>query len=295
MKEPCVLEMAEVQYPNTTSAQGIPEYIECELGDKDRPDGRGKRVKVAAINRTWFMANSADSSFTTIFVSGAIISRETDDLVLPENPVFEVRNYCLDAAAFLNVTSQTCSSNSKLSSRLQIGNITSAGGDGDGDSGDSGDNGDSDGNRRVLTEASTTTGVKTVLVIRAKAADSETTRSEAAISGDVFGNNEDPISLKSQFNDCSNGALTFTKVTGNEHIGSSSVITVDILDQNVKNVDNAIVRNVMRDQAQKDLKVADLGTVADYVMFCVPPGTAGSWVAYVSVELKWVRLFVAAP
>ena len=91
--------MAEVQYPNTTSAQGIPEYIECELADEDRPDKRGKRIKVAAINRTWFIENSAESSATTIFVPGAIISHVTDDLILPENPVFEVRNYCLDAAA----------------------------------------------------------------------------------------------------------------------------------------------------------------------------------------------------
>lgn len=136
-------------------------------------------------------------------------------------------------------------------------------------------------------------------MVRAIAGDTQTTSSETDISNKVFGTDGDPVNLKSQFDACSDGALTFDRVSSNgglsstitDYIGADSVITVN-LSENAIGTENGIIRNAMQAKAQTDLGVTNLNDVADYVMFCLPPGTSGGWIAYVSVGRESTRLLI---
>jgi hypothetical protein len=133
------------------------------------------------------------------------------------------------------------------------------------------------------------TGTKTVLVIRATAADRATTASESALSDDIFGTLGDTFNLKSQYYQCSDGKLQFQPLTTNTLVGSDGVYTVNISSTLVSGASDATIRDAMVRAAVEDLG-SSLQNIADFVMLCLPPGTAGIWIAYAFVN-HWLSVF----
>jgi hypothetical protein len=133
------------------------------------------------------------------------------------------------------------------------------------------------------------TGTKTVLVIRAVAADSATTASEETLSDDVFGTLGDAVNLKSQYSQCSDGQLQFEPLTTNSLVGADGVYTVNLPNTFVTVADNGVIKDAMVNQAIADLG-APLETIANYVVLCLPPGTAGDWIAYAYIN-HWLSVY----
>jgi hypothetical protein len=135
------------------------------------------------------------------------------------------------------------------------------------------------------------TGVRTVLVIRIVARDSQTTATEAQLADDVFGADGDDLNLKTGYDQCSYGQLQFEPLRTNAKVGSDGVYTVFIPNTTVKGVAVSVIANAAMDQVTNDLG-APPNFLADHVMFCIPPGTAGDlppgmtgdWVAYANVN-----------
>jgi hypothetical protein len=133
------------------------------------------------------------------------------------------------------------------------------------------------------------TGTKRVLVIRAIAADRSTTASESTLSDDIFGTFGDPVNLRSQYSQCSDGKLQFQPLTTNSLVGSDGVYTVTLPSTFVAGASDGTIRDAMVSKATADLG-ASLNTIADYVMLCLPPGTAGGWIAYAYIN-HWLSVY----
>lgn len=128
-------------------------------------------------------------------------------------------------------------------------------------------------------------GVKTVLVVRANAADESSTPSnEDALRDSIFGvlrgaGTPDAHNLKSQYFACSNGKLTFNPFDGVTTSGydvDMGVVTVNI--GRVNNKADSQVRAEMVSAATTLL--GDLASQFNHVMLCMPQGTRGNWIAY---------------
>lgn len=131
------------------------------------------------------------------------------------------------------------------------------------------------GNRRLQSD---TTGTYTVLVVRVIAPDGETTDSLDRLSDSVFGNGNDPVTLASQYSACSYGQLNFVKADDKSSTNSSiaSNITNGVVEVMVSSATSA-GDETMREEIKSLLKtafdVSNAGSLADHVMFCLPPGT----------------------
>jgi hypothetical protein len=124
------------------------------------------------------------------------------------------------------------------------------------------------------------TGDKKVLVVRIKGTDFSTTADMNALSDAVFGTSGDPVNLKERFNACSNGTLTMGPYEGTTDTGvtiDGGVAEVDI-DFNVAGEKSGTVANWAKTAATNLL--GDLPSQFDHVMFCIPPNTAGGWIAW---------------
>jgi hypothetical protein len=132
------------------------------------------------------------------------------------------------------------------------------------------------------------TGTKRVLVIRAVASDRSTTASESTLSDDIFGTLGDVVNLKSQYSRCSDGKLQFTPVTTNSLVGTDGVYTVNLPTTIVSGATDSVIKDAMVNQATADL--GTLTNIADYVMLCLPPGTAGGWIAYAYINY-WLSVY----
>lgn len=110
-------------------------------------------------------------------------------------------------------------------------------------------------------------------------ADAETTNDEAFISDSVFGTSGDPVNLRSQYQACSYNQLTFSPVADNTNFNGrqsdKGVITVTNNTFLVTGVSDSLVRNEMQSLVGAQID-------GEYHMFCIPPGTSGSWIGYVS-------------
>ncbi len=129
-------------------------------------------------------------------------------------------------------------------------------------------------------------GNKTVLVLRAVAADAETTSSNEQLALKIFGvGGQDDFNLSSGYDECSYGKLQFAPTP----LIQDGVLTVTISDF-VQNSDTDVIRDAMLDKARSELGVTDLQSIADYTMVCIPPGTGNGWVAYAFVN-QWLSVY----
>ena len=133
------------------------------------------------------------------------------------------------------------------------------------------------------------TGRQTVIVIRIVAVDAATTATEAQLSDDIFGTSGDVLNLKSGYNKCSYGQLQLEPLTTNPRIGTDGVYTVHLRNTFVVGASSSTVYDAAVAQATTDLGKSP-NLVADHVMFCIPPGTTGGWIAY-SVPNHWMSVY----
>ena len=133
--------------------------------------------------------------------------------------------------------------------------------------------------------------VKTVLVLRIEAADAQTTASEAVLANSIFGASGDVLNLKSIYNQCSNGQLQFEPQTNHNLIGTDGVYTVRLPTTTVIGASDDTIRDAAVAQASQDFGGVALNSIANYVIVCIPPGTArGGWVAYAYVN-HWLSVY----
>ena len=123
-------------------------------------------------------------------------------------------------------------------------------------------------------------GDKKVLVVRVKTTGSlqaEPTSTVKELGDSVFGTLGDAVNLKSQYDDCSYGNLTFSPLNETVYpsLSAPGVYEIEVA---VSGTSNGVVRNAVT----ASLPSFDF----DYVMYCLPPGTDGSWIAYAYVNAK---------
>jgi hypothetical protein len=140
--------------------------------------------------------------------------------------------------------------------------------------------------RRHLS--SSTLGDKSVVAVRVQTTDAVYSNSEAVLRREVFGIGEggDIFNLASGYDQCSYGSLTFSPLASQSGSGGVSIengvvtISVDVAaegntDANVRNAVTNKIRATFGDNMQ---------SVADYWMYCLPPGTDGGWIAYAYIN-----------
>ena len=125
-------------------------------------------------------------------------------------------------------------------------------------------------NRRLST-----TGHRSVLVVRVDANDASTSATEADLAREVFGlfgssGETDVFNLSSGFSQCSYDKLTFGPANDNVETNGvySACIGSAVVGQTFGNV-----RNVVLDKLGTDFENNDLNALYDHVMICMPPGT----------------------
>jgi hypothetical protein len=127
-------------------------------------------------------------------------------------------------------------------------------------------------------------GKKTVLAIRVEAANNKTTSvDEVSLSDSIFGNGVDTTNLASQYNDCSHGKFSFKAVPDRSGESRSSgkvdivngVATVRIPSVTVSQ-GTAVMRNAISKELNAIFGTKNPSELADYVMYCLPPGTFAS-------------------
>eukprot|EP00814_Leptocylindrus_danicus_P016466 CAMPEP_0116013620 /NCGR_PEP_ID=MMETSP0321-20121206/5828_1 /TAXON_ID=163516 /ORGANISM="Leptocylindrus danicus var. danicus, Strain B650" /LENGTH=672 /DNA_ID=CAMNT_0003483191 /DNA_START=45 /DNA_END=2060 /DNA_ORIENTATION=+ len=144
-----------------------------------------------------------------------------------------------------------------------------------------------DGSRRSLA---TVIGDKEMLAIRVIAPDASMSSSESDISDSWFGTSGDLVNLKSQYEACSYGQLRCegaSKTTSTGATVSNGVHTIEI-SSTVSGVADGTVRTAVVNEATTAL--GSLSGQFDHVILCLPPGTAGSWIAYAYVN-HWLSVY----
>lgn len=119
-----------------------------------------------------------------------------------------------------------------------------------------------------------------VLAVRIIANDSSTTSSVTQIGDEIFGNNGDVVNLRERFQACSYGELLMEPFSGTLSNGQSiagGVVEISV-NINVNGADDGVV--VDSTVAALESVYGDLPSQFDHVMLCIPPGTAGGWIAY---------------
>jgi len=143
----------------------------------------------------------------------------------------------------------------------------------------------------------TVEGTRSVLAVRVLATDESPSYDEATLSNSVFGDNGDPLNLKSQYSACSNGKLNFVPANSKSLLSgqgqdgetdiSNGVTTVRV------NVDTSQGDGIMRNDVTEELKnnfgVSHPTNLANHVMYCLPP-SAMSGIAYAYVN-SWMSVY----
>lgn len=235
----------------TIAGSGSMEEWTCELAEADAVASGVDFVRIRGLDNDFFVSEGVMSGETKLIVPTAFI--EGDGLVVPE-----------DAEVTLENTMPAKQSKSSKSDRrhLRTRNLYS--------------------NKRRL---SSSTGTKKMLVIRVVANDAKVTPSSDKLRDDVF---EDDNCLKTQYARCSFNQLRFVKATGKEVIGG--VLDID-LNKNVIGRDRNTVQLEVQDAAKVHFdNNPNWRNAFDHVMICLPPGTAGDWIAYAYVN-SWLSIY----
>jgi hypothetical protein len=135
-------------------------------------------------------------------------------------------------------------------------------------------------------------GKKKVIAIRVVGSSgAKLSSSPSQISDSIFGTNGDPHNLVSRYDECSFGKLRMEPVealnSGDPSLDAVGVYEVKI-SASANNVDNPSIREKVTDQLNIDWPATrlpedspgrlDSSVPFDHAMYCLPPGTKGSWV-----------------
>eukprot|EP00980_Cylindrotheca_fusiformis_P015406 scaffold4335_cov119-Cylindrotheca_fusiformis.AAC.9 len=128
-------------------------------------------------------------------------------------------------------------------------------------------------NRRRLATRNKASGIKTVLVVRVQATNRATTKSEAELADDIFGDQGDVNNLRSQYSACSFNKFIISKAK--DRNGRSAKIrngVVTIHPGMATNVGDDRMLNAIYSQLRTQFST-DPTNLADFIMFCLPHGT----------------------
>ena len=121
-----------------------------------------------------------------------------------------------------------------------------------------------------------------VLAIRVIARDASVTATASQLRADIFNvGDTDGVNLVERINSCSYGKMKITPF--NNAVGGVSINTGVLevnINQAVAGADRNAIKNAALAAASSKLGGANLASVFDHVMVCLPPGTATSWIAY---------------
>ncbi|MFQ3231662.1 InlB B-repeat-containing protein [Reinekea sp.] len=137
-----------------------------------------------------------------------------------------------------------------------------------------------------MSSANSGTKVSSVLIVHITANDFSTSASPSRLSDSVFGTHGDPVNLASQYAACSYNAQTFVPAAGASIVDGVIQVTID---QTVNGVENGIVVNKAIAAVNQKLGV-EASKLYDYVMFAVPAGTQGGWIAYANIN-SWKSVY----
>lgn len=123
-----------------------------------------------------------------------------------------------------------------------------------------------------------------LLVVRVVAPDASTTASVDELSDSVFGLRGDKYNLRNQYRACSFNQLVFDPVV-NASYGVFGGVKEVRISQKIKNATSSVVEKAVT-------KAIGGGkpSFADNVMYCLPPGTLGSWLAY-GYTNSWLSVY----
>jgi hypothetical protein len=130
-------------------------------------------------------------------------------------------------------------------------------------------------------------GTSSVLILRVQTIDASVTSSSTALSNSVFGGGGDQVNLKSQYAECSNNQLIFNPAEGSLITNGVAEITVTVA---AAGTSPYTIENAVTTQAQSVLGNLNQW---DHIMYCLPPGTSGGWIAY--GYLSWSRTVYNTP
>jgi hypothetical protein len=127
---------------------------------------------------------------------------------------------------------------------------------------------------------SRTEGQKKILVVRASTNGGSTISQRSSIVDAIFGTYGNTVSMRSQYLGCSHDKLDFAPFEGTTQYGYN--VQDGILEVSINDDFTGQTRYEAEEGLQKaaEALVGDLESQFDHVMLCLPPGTAGSWVAY---------------
>lgn len=116
---------------------------------------------------------------------------------------------------------------------------------------------------------------KTVLVVRVISPDASPSMTNEKLSDSIFGTHGDKNNLKMQYDKCSHGKMNFTPFKDEAIDILNGVIDIRIA-LNVKNSHSQDVQNAVTEI----ISGYSWFQSVDYIMYCLPPGTSGGWIAY---------------
>ena len=147
-------------------------------------------------------------------------------------------------------------------------------------------------------------GTRHVLVVRVTdKTGKSTTASAEKLSRKIFGEGINDHTLVTQYKACSYGKLIFKptmKLNGNDPPLSFSGVYDVTIPIRVENMDNLWVQNNVTAQLKKEWKDTSLprgykdyhtddSSPFDHIIYCIPPGTEGTWVAF-GYENGWLTI-----
>ena len=123
--------------------------------------------------------------------------------------------------------------------------------------------------RRQLS--SSTTGSKTLAIVRVSTSDKSPTFSASTLRDGIFGNG---INMKTQYEACSFGQLRWETAP----VGVAGVVEVRVGQRISEFTSGTALVTAAQKQIKKDLGISAVSDLGDKVIFCLPAGTGG-WIA----------------
>ena len=122
---------------------------------------------------------------------------------------------------------------------------------------------------------------KTILIVLVSALDSSISSSLTNVSGKVFGTLDNSTSVASQFQACSFNQLNFVPFSADNVVDGVLEISLPIT---ISGLPNYKVQDSVTEA------IGGRPMYADYVIYCLPPGTTGDWIAYGYVN-GWLSVY----
>jgi len=122
-----------------------------------------------------------------------------------------------------------------------------------------------------------------VLVVRVIASDNAPNLTREQLSDKVFGTDGDKANLKSQYSQCSYNQMNFVPAINQDSGVINGVLEINI-DMNATNASSRDIQNEVTNV------LGGKPFYADHVMYCLPPGTLGRWIAY-GYTNNWLTVY----